>query len=65
MPEMYLKQPGFTLELVDHLVKTKEELKSLKKQEIQEIFTKMNQIKLVFNMIWLMEIFKDLAKRTA
>ena len=28
--------------LVDHLLKTKKEFKSLKKQEIQDIFTKIN-----------------------
>ena len=42
MPEMPLKQPGFTIVLVDHLLKTKKEFKSLKKLEIQDIFTKMN-----------------------
>ena len=42
MPEMHLKYPGFTIVLVDHLLKTKKEFKSLKKQEIQDIFTKMN-----------------------
>ena len=36
--------------LVDHLQKTKKEYKSLKKQEIHDIFIKMNYIKLVFNM---------------
>ena len=30
----------------------------LKQQEIQIIFTRMNWIKLVLNMIWLMEILK-------
>ena len=43
---------------VDHLLKTKKEFKNLMKQEIQAIFTKMNQIKHAFNMIWLMEILK-------
>ena len=36
--------------LVDHLQKTKKEYKSLKKQEIHDIFIKTNYIKLVFNM---------------
>ena len=57
MPEMHLKQPGLIV-LVDHLLKTKKEFKHLKKQEIQTIFTKMNLIKLVFNMICHMEILK-------
>ena len=55
MLEMHLKQPGV---LADHLLKTKKEFRNLKKQEIQAIFTKMNLIRLVFNMIWLMEILK-------
>ena len=50
MPEMHLKQPGFIV-LVDHLLKIKKEFKNLKKQEIRVIFTKMNLIRLVFNMI--------------
>ena len=51
LPEMHLKQPGFTTVLTDQLLKTKKEFKKLKKQEIQAIFTKMNLIRLVFNMI--------------
>ena len=54
MPEMHLKQSGFTYKLVVHLLKTKKELKNLCKQETQIIFTKMTLIKLVFSMIWLM-----------
>ena len=58
MPEMPLKEAGFTYSAYDHLLKTKKEFKNLKKQEIQVIFTKMNLIRLVFNMIWLMGILK-------
>ena len=58
MPEMHLKQPGFTYSACDHLLKTKKEFKNLKKQEIQAIFTKMNLIRLVFNIIWYMGILK-------
>ena len=36
--------------LIDHLQKTKKEYKSLKKQEIHDIFIKTSQIKLVLNM---------------
>ena len=43
---------------VDNLPKTKKEFKNLRKQEIETILTKMNLIKLVFSMIWLMEILK-------
>ena len=55
MLEMHLKQPGV---LADHLLKTKKEFRNLKKQEIQTIFTKVNLIRLVFNMTWLTEILK-------
>ena len=44
--------------LADPLQKTKKEFENLKKQEIQTIFTKMNLIRLVFSMTWLMEILK-------
>ena len=54
MPEMHLKQPDFTYSACVHLPKTKKELKSLCRQEIQILFTETNLIKLVFNMIWLM-----------
>ena len=58
MPEMHLKQPGFTYSACGPFTKTKKELKNLKKQEIQTIFTKMNLIRLVFNTTWVMEILK-------
>ena len=55
MPEIHLKQPDFTQTvLVVHSQKTKKELKSLCRQEIQTLFTETNLIKLVFSMIWLM-----------
>ena len=57
MPEMHLKQPGFNYSACEPFTKNKE-FKNLKKQEIQTIFTKMNLIKLVFSMTWLMEILK-------
>ena len=55
MPEMHLKQPGLLIVLGYHLLKTKKEFKNLKKLEILAIFTKINLIRLVFNMIRLME----------
>ena len=58
MPEMHLKQPGFTYSACGPFTKNKERIQNLKKQDIQAIFTKMNLIRLVFNMIWLMEILK-------
>ena len=58
MPAIHFKQPGFILVLVDHLIKTKKELKNLKKQEILDISTKMNLIRHAFNMIRVMAILK-------
>ena len=58
MPEMHLKQPGFTYSACGPFTQNKKEFKNSKKQEIQTIFTKMNLIRLVSNMIWHMEILK-------
>ena len=58
IPEMYLKQPGFTYSACGPFTKNKEGIQKLKKQEIQVIFTKMNLIRHAFNTIWLMEILK-------
>ena len=43
MPEMHLKQPGFTYSACGPFTKNK--------LHLQAIFTKMNLIRLVFNMI--------------
>ena len=56
--KMHLKQPGFTYSACGLFTKNKERIQNLKKQETRAIFTKMNLIRLVFNMIWLMEILK-------
>ena len=42
MPEIHLKQCILCKVLVDHLLKIKKVFKTLKKQEIQAIFRKMN-----------------------
>ena len=42
MPETHLRKSGFKVVLVDHLQKTKEEYKNLKKQELHDIFLKTN-----------------------
>ena len=42
MSEMQLKQPGFTYSAWGPFTKNKERIKKLKKQEIQDIFIKMN-----------------------
>ena len=57
MPEMHLRQPGFTYSACGPFTKNKE-YKNLKKKVIHDIFIKTNEIKLVFNMTWLMEILK-------
>ena len=54
MPEMH----DLLIVHVGHLLKIKNEFKNLKKEEIRIIFTKTNLIRLVFNMIWHMEILK-------
>ena len=42
MPEMHLRQPGFTFGACGPFTKKKEDYRNLKKQEIQDIFIKMN-----------------------
>ena len=54
MPEMHLKQPGFTYSACGPFTKNKERIKKLCKQGIQTLFIKMNSIRLAFSMIWLM-----------
>ena len=58
MPEMLLKQPGFTYSACSTFTKNRERIQKFKEQEIQTIFTKMNLIRLAFNMRWLMEMLK-------
>ena len=59
MPEMYLKQPKFTYSVCESFTKkTKKEFKNLKKKETQDIFTKVNYTKLIFNVIWLINLLK-------
>ena len=55
---MHLKEPEITYSHCGSFTKNKEKIQNLKKQEIQNVFTEMNYIKLNFNMIWLMEILK-------
>ena len=52
MPEMHLKQPGFIYSACGPSQRAKKEMKSLCKLERQTLFIKINLIKLVFNMIW-------------
>ena len=57
MPQMPLS-PDLPTVLVEHLLKTKKEYEKLKKQEIHNIFIKMNLVKLASRVIWLMEILR-------
>ena len=52
MPEMHLKQPGFTYSACGPFTKNKERIEKVMQTFL---FIKMNLIKLVFNMIWLTE----------
>ena len=52
MPEMHLKQPGFTYSACGPFTINKERIESLYKQEIQTLFTEMKLIRLVFSMIY-------------
>ena len=61
MSEIHLKQPVFTYSTCGPFTKNKERIQKFREiGEIQNIFTEMTdlQIKLVFSMIWLMEILK-------
>ena len=58
MPEMHLKQPGFTYSTCKPFTKNKEKIQKFKETENKTTFTKMNLIRLVFQAIWLMEILK-------
>ena len=54
MPEMHLRQPGFTYSACGPFTKNKERIEKFMKLVIQILFTKMSLIKHVFNMIWAM-----------
>ena len=61
MSEIHLKQPVFTYSTCGPFTKNKERIQKFREiGEKQNIFTEMTdlQIKLVFSMIWLMEILK-------
>ena len=62
MPEMQLKQPGFTYSACGHLPETKKELKNLCRQEIEILFTEMSMFWTWF-CLWQIKS-KDLAKKT-
>ena len=53
MPEMHLKQPGFTYSACGPFTKNKERIEKFMQTGKTTLFIKMNLIKFVFNMIWL------------
>ena len=58
MPEMHLKQPGFTYSACGPFTKNKERIQKFMQTGNTNYFTKTILIKLVFSMTRLMEIFK-------
>ena len=58
MSEMHLKQPGFTFSACGPFTKNQERIQKFKERGDTSYIYKMNLIRLVFNMIWLMEILK-------
>ena len=54
MPEIHLKQPGFTYSACGPFTKNKQRIEKFSGLEIKILFTKMSLIKPVFSMIWLM-----------
>ena len=42
LPEMHLRQPGFTCSACGPFIKKRKKIKSLKKEEIHDIFIKTN-----------------------
>ena len=55
MPDMHLKQPGFTYCACGPFTKNKGRIEKFMQTGNTDFFIKMNLIRLVFNMIWLME----------
>ena len=54
MPEMHLKQPGFTYSACGPFTKKRKRIEKIIQTGNTNFFIKMNLIKLAFNMIWLM-----------
>ena len=54
MPQMHLKQPGFTYSACGPFNRNKERIEKFMQTETQILFTEMKLIKLAFNMLWLM-----------
>ena len=56
MPEMHLKQLGFTYSTCGPFTKNKQRIQKFKETGDTNYIYNINLISLVFNMIWLMEI---------
>ena len=56
--EMHLKQPGFTYSAYGSFTKNKERIQKFKEIGDTSLFIKMNLVRLVFHMIWHMNIIK-------
>ena len=63
MPQIHLIQPRFRYNTGGTFTKNKSRIQNLKKQQIHNMFIKMNQIKLVSNMIY--GDFQNLTERTS
>ena len=58
MPEIHLKQLGFRYSACGPFTKNKERMQNFEEAGVHNIFIKTKQIKLFFNMTWLIEILQ-------
>ena len=58
MPEMHLKQPGFTYSACESFTKNKERIQKFKETGDANCIYKNELTRLTFSMTWLMEILK-------
>ena len=58
MPEMHLRQPGFTYSACGPFTKNKERIQKFKETGDTSYIYEMNLIKRAFSLVWLMEILK-------
>ena len=63
MPEMHLKQPGFTYSACGPFTRNKERIEKFMQTGNTDVTYRNELDKLAFNMMWLM-VNQDLAKRT-
>ena len=58
IPEMHLKQPGFTYSACERFTKNKERIQKFKETWDTKDIYRNDLVKFVFNIIWLMGIWK-------